>query len=833
MKTKLASVDSKVNSYLITSLSIVTDAGSGFLELTGYSKDEIVGRNISEVFSSLLRLHKNKFEQIGIENNMECYIFTKALVAREVTISFLEGQDLYSIIYTIIEMPNSRLDDKLIFEEQLFKDNKVGCSIYSVPDLILLKSNHKYLDFMDRPYNAMEKCIGLSLWESIPGYKGSNSEELFLSIIKTGLPGYYNEFKYDHYDRGITYWDGSVVPIFSDSKVKYIYQTCTEVTDRVANRIRFEEQAKVIIYQNEQLKHQNNLLNRQANLLNLANEAIFIWDSHGSINYWNKGAEIMYGYSSEEAIGCRSHDLLKTVLHCNVKSYKLKLATDGVWHGEVEHVCKDGRKLIVETSQQVILDEFENKIVLETNRDVTQRKLAEEKMYWNKMKAEILCDISISLLASVRPLEIVRQLCFKVMAFLDCHAFFNYLIDEDLMRLHLNAYGGIPEEAAREIEWLDYGIAVCGCVARDGCRIVTENIQETSDTRTELVKAYGIRAYACHPLMEQGRVIGTLSFGTRSRDTFNEEELALMKGVAAQVSVAMNRIRMAESLKIQQQQYLEIEKEKNLALLKVIDMKDEFLSLISHEFKTPLTVINSAIQAINLICKNELSDKTKGFLQKINQNSNRQLKLVNNLLDITRANAGHLKLNLKNIDIIPLTRSITESISTFAENKGIKLSFSSTLGKKIIGIDEEKYERILLNLLSNAVKFTPKGKSISVNVSQKIVNRKCKVCVQVRDKGVGIPLDKKELIFERFGQVDNSLTRQAEGTGIGLYLVKMLVEMMCGEITLESIVGKGSTFSILLPTTKVKDTATEQMIQEISCNRLIQATTIEFSDVYM
>lgn len=156
------------------------------------------------------------------------------------------------------------------------------------------------------------------------------------------------------------------------------------------------------------------------------------------------------------------------------------------------------------------------------------------------------------------------------------------------------------------------------------------------------------------------------------------------------------------------------------------------------------------------------------------QNSNRQLKLVNNLLDIIRINAGKIKINLTNIDIILMTRTITESIIIFAEQKGIRLSFSSTLGVKIIGIDEEKYERILLNLLSNAIKFTPRGKSIFVMASQKIVKGKCKVCIKVKDQGIGISPDNQQLIFERFGQVDSSLSRQAEGTGIGLSLLKCL-----------------------------------------------------------
>jgi PAS domain S-box-containing protein len=266
---------------------------------------------------------------------------------------------------------------------------------------------------------------------------------------------------------------------------------------------------------------------------------------------------------------------------------------------------------------------------------------------------------------------------------------------------------------------------------------------------------------------------------------------------------------------------------------KALEMKDEFLSIISHEFKTPITVINSAIQVMEVICNNELSVKAKEFLRKIKQNSNRQLRLVNNLIDITRLKSGYLKNNKKNMDIVLITRLITESITIYAAQKGIQLTFYSTLKAKLIGIDEEKYERILLNLLSNAVKFTPKGKSITVKVYQKIVNRKCKVCLQIRDKGIGIPANKQELIFEKFGQVDKSFNRQAEGAGIGLYLVKLLVELIDGEIKLESKEGKGSTFTITLPIIKEAHPPTLHSPKELNNDRVIQATNIEFSDIYI
>jgi len=165
-----------------------------------------------------------------------------------------------------------------------------------------------------------------------------------------------------------------------------------------------------------------------------------------------------------------------------------------------------------------------------------------------KERFQLLSDTASQLLATDNPQGIVNELCRTVMTHLDCHAFFNYLVDDEKQRLHLNACAGIPEETAKEIEWLDYGVAVCGCAARDACRIVAEDIPNTPDLRAELVKSFGIKAYACHPLFSAGRVIGTLSFGTRAQTTFSEGELSLMKTVADQVAIAMEGARLIEAL---------------------------------------------------------------------------------------------------------------------------------------------------------------------------------------------------------------------------------------------------------------------------------------------
>lgn len=293
-----------------------------------------------------------------------------------------------------------------------------------------------------------------------------------------------------------------------------------------------------------------------------------------------------------------------------------------------------------------------------------------------------------------------------------------------------------------------------------------------------------------------------------------------------------DNIRHEKAMKETYEKLLKDEKAEKEALEKEIETKNEFISFITHEFKTPLAVINSAVQAIEYLCKDELSDKLKDFLKKIKQNSFRQLRLVNNLLDITRLNAGRYKVVKRNMDIVFLAREITESVRLYAQQKNIRLEFSSTIAKRIIGIDEEKFERVMLNLLSNAIKFTPCEKKVRVLISQRTTSSGKYVSVEVKDEGVGIPKEKHQLIFELFGQVENSLTRQTEGTGIGLSLVKKMVTILGGSISLESDAGKGSVFEVLLPDSLVEEDSAYKNFGKFTDSRLIQATAIEFSDIY-
>ncbi|MBF0511681.1 MAG: GAF domain-containing protein [Candidatus Omnitrophica bacterium] len=183
------------------------------------------------------------------------------------------------------------------------------------------------------------------------------------------------------------------------------------------------------------------------------------------------------------------------------------------------------------------------------NREIAARKTAQEKMERVSKRYELLAMTAEELLYAPNPQKIIDSLCHNIMDHLDCQVFFNFLADEASKKLHLNACIGIFEEEKRSIEWLDYGQAVCGCVARDGRRSVVECVPGCDDQRVALVKSYGIKAYACHPIIgDDGQVLGALSFGTRNRERFSEEELSLMKVVSEQVAVAIMRLKFNQAL---------------------------------------------------------------------------------------------------------------------------------------------------------------------------------------------------------------------------------------------------------------------------------------------
>jgi signal transduction histidine kinase len=260
-------------------------------------------------------------------------------------------------------------------------------------------------------------------------------------------------------------------------------------------------------------------------------------------------------------------------------------------------------------------------------------------------------------------------------------------------------------------------------------------------------------------------------------------------------------------------------------------IKTEFIANMSHELRTPLNIIFSTVQLFDVVLsKNGPVDteKLNNYITSLKQNCYRLIRLVNNLIDITRIDCGSMELDLKNHNIVEVTEDIIQATADYLQSMKRTVVFDTDQEEKIMAFDLEKLERILLNLISNATKFTNPGDTIKVNLYDKDDH----VVISVKDTGIGIPEEKLLLLFERFKQIDPLLNRSHEGSGIGLTIVKALVELHKGTIEVKSTYKEGTEFIIGLPAEIIPEENEVDVSQDCSKEAYVQSINIEFSDIY-
>jgi signal transduction histidine kinase len=267
-------------------------------------------------------------------------------------------------------------------------------------------------------------------------------------------------------------------------------------------------------------------------------------------------------------------------------------------------------------------------------------------------------------------------------------------------------------------------------------------------------------------------------------------------------------------------------------IVKYDRVKTEFFANISHELRTPLNIIFSTAQLFSLYADTDSKEmniiKINKYTHTMKQNCYRLLRLVNNLIDITKIDSGFMELNLKNVNIIEIVENITLSTAEYIESNSRTIIFDTDIEEKIMAIDPEQMERVILNLISNATKFTSPGDTIEVTIYDKDKY----ILISVKDTGIGIPQDKLDSIFERFKQVDPLLSRRSEGSGIGLSLVKSLVEMHNGAISVKSKCDVGTEFLLEFPVSLIDENINIDVVDDLSKQSNVEKIRIEFSDIY-
>jgi len=301
--------------------------------------------------------------------------------------------------------------------------------------------------------------------------------------------------------------------------------------------------------------------------------------------------------------------------------------------------------------------------------------------------------------------------------------------------------------------------------------------------RKERARAAGIHTLIGVPLMREGNIIGVLILVRRVIQPFDSKQIELLQVFADQAVIAIENVRLFNEIQ-----------EKGHQLEIASQHKSQFLANMSHELRTPLNAVLGYTELISDGIYGEVPDKARAVLERIQSNGRHLLALINDVLDLSKIEAGQLKLALEPYSLGSLLGTVSAATESLATNKGLRFLTEVEQTLPSGHGDERRLAQVVLNLVGNAIKFTDKGE-VKVRAGRKGESFE----IAVVDTGPGIAAEDQARIFEEFQQVDNTSTRKKGGTGLGLAISRRIVEMHGGQMSVESEVGYGSTFRVTIP----------------------------------
>ncbi|SFM24960.1 PAS domain S-box protein [Methanolobus profundi] len=478
---------------------------------------------------------------------------------------------------------------------------------------------------------------------------------------------------------------------------------------------------------------------RQRAMIANSTDVIAIIDDTGINRYKSPNVEKLFGWKPEELVGNYMWD--------NIHPEELELIKTGypvfvtipgaIYNSEVRYRCKDGDYKWIEYTITNLLHEPAIKGILLNYHDITERKQAEG-----------------FLLESER----------KFRNYIENAPYGIFIMDHDGNYLEVN---------------------------RTACEL-------TGYEEDELTKLSITDLIAPESLMKAGQ-----SFDELKLTGFTSSELLMKHKDGTVAWIRRDATKLSDDRYIVFASDITEKKKAELSLLEAkmlaednSRIKSEFLANMSHELRTPLTAVIGFSDILGTTMKGDLSEKQLGYIEHINKSGKHLLELINDILDISKIEAGKMELKLERFNTSKVLKEVQESMLPLAGKKNIEVRMINEIDDDEVFADKMKLQQIMLNLLSNAIKFTPDNGNVSI----KVRNYDGNIEFSVSDTGIGIPKEKQEDIFDPFTQVDASSKRRYGGTGLGLALVRQFVEMHDGKIWLESEEGKGSTFTFTIGT---------------------------------
>ena len=444
------------------------------------------------------------------------------------------------------------------------------------------------------------------------------------------------------------------------------------------------------------------------------------------------------------------------------------------------------RALRVGAQDYLVKGQADGSSVVRAIRYARERKCAEEQIQGHLKRISALRDINLAITSTLDLGTILDVLLEKI------DLSFNYAV-ATTVRLFNPRTGFLEPVACRNLdpdEWnaeaWNAGGAIPKMVLENQAPITIVNVQTDPRTKNhEIFTKQGLFSYLGIPLIAKGKSLGVLGFYAKEEHRFSDQEISFLSTLADQAAIAIQNSQLHEETKRQAR-----------ALEKSNKVKDEFLSVMSHELRTPLIAITGYANLLEDQPSTNLSSVELKAAHSIKKLSNDLLAMIRVILDVTKLETGAMVVEKEMVDIKRLLQETLESNPVPMGKEEVTVGWNNDADLPKILTDRSKLRVILQNLIHNAVKFTNCG---YVKVSARRLPSDKSVEFKVADTGIGIPADMVPIVFEKFRQADSSDARPYEGIGLGLYIVKQFTELLGGSIEIETEVGKGSSFTLIVP----------------------------------
>ena len=775
-------------------------ANGKFLKKFGYKKNELCNININEVIANeYLEIDKISAYKNGVNKELEIITKNSEKIKLESNIFIDEFKSKRSLFIVSKDINESNLTKEHI---ELLLDN-----IYT--GAFIKDASGKYLYFSKTLCEffgkSREEIIGKCDEEIFPSNIVETFKETDKIVIESKVGKLYED-KINLFGKKVTY-ETYKLPIYDENNnLKYIVGSCKDTSlQNIAKDEIFKHYSKAIaINTDESQDSLYKLLNR------ISNSIIEHSNAKGlAINLYDKDNLELKPYITLK----NAAKTLARVDKIRISKNEEKAILDGKTYRGFKGINKMRKKTDIE------------KIDIDTDAIVDIKYLC---IYPMIVRNELIGTFSMTYSKEDAP-KYNQDTLFEEIAYKIAMLIKNYRLSQELKLENQKR-----KESEEELSlYLDVSVDLKATLNIHGCIIkANDSWEKVLGWSKAEIKAMHY-SDLIHPddisileyLYDSNYIVEEIKYLTIrllcKDNTYKWIELSLKY-------VKDKNVFMSTGIDVTSRKEVEVEKKKLEEAIHLESIRNEFFGNISHEFKTPLNIILGIVQLIdkNIELDNISKENLIRHVDIMKQNSYRLLRLVNNLIDISRIDIGYYNLQPSNYNIVKVIEDITLSIAEYVKHKKINLIFNTDVEEITLACDPDKIERVMLNLLSNAIKYTDDNGDIYVSLNK--VNED--VVVSVKDSGVGIPNDKLELIFDRFGQANDILSRRCEGSGIGLSIVKSIVEMHGGKIEVFSEIGKGSEFVFNIP---IKILEEENVI--LTCDNKdyhVEKCNIEFSDIY-